>query len=141
MLENIIIALENFCIHQIREEYKLTQTLFDEITINVYIDIETEDMKNYRVYLASDLKFMQRISYLFLEEELSNEQTLIDMALETANLIVGSAKVISEDENKNLFTIKTPHLINIDKFNLEYSEFSVIEVGDDKLLLSIKELS
>ena len=141
MLENIIIALENFCIHQIREEYKLTQTLFEEITINVYIDIETEDMKNYRVYLASDLKFMQRISYLFLEEELSNEQTLIDMALETANLIVGSAKVISEDENKNLFTIKTPHLINIDKFNLEYSEFSVIEVGDDKLLLSIKELS
>ena len=141
MLENITIALENFCIHQIREEYKLTQTLFDEITINVYIDIETEDMKNYRIYLASNLKFMQKISYLFLEEKQSDEQTLIDMALETANLIVGSAKVISEDENKNLFTIKTPHFLNVSKFELDYNEFKIIEVGDDKLLLSIKELS
>ncbi|MDQ7066611.1 MAG: hypothetical protein Q9M40_00595 [Sulfurimonas sp.] len=63
---------------------------------------------------------MQKVSKLFLEEEKSDEETLIDMTLETANLIIGSAKVIAEEINENPYTIHTPHFIKIGMFDLEY---------------------
>ncbi len=141
MLNNIITASANFCIHQIREPHKIIDTIPNKKTIIVYIDIETNNIKKYRIYLASDFNFMQRISYIFLEETDCDEQTLVDMALETANLIIGSAKVIAEDENKNTFIMKTPHFVKIDKYDLEYDDFKVFKIGDDELLISIKELS
>lgn len=71
---------------------------------------------------------MQRISKVFLEEDNSDEETLIDMALETTNLIVGSAKVIAEEADENPYTINTPHFEKIDNFNFEYDEAKVIKI-------------
>ena len=96
MLKTIIQASENFCVHQIRESHELSDSAIKKRTLIAYIDIETQDGIRYRVYIASDKNFMQRVSKLFLEEDDSDEETLIDMTLETANIIIGSAKVIAE---------------------------------------------
>ena len=133
-------ATENFCIHQIEEEYTIDTTITDKRTLIAYIDIDAEDGTKHRVYIASDIPFMQRVSYLFLEENESNEETLIDMTLVTANLIVGSAKVIAEEENINPFTIGTPVFERIGKFSFEVDTSKTLRIDDSTISIAIKEL-
>ena len=142
MFTTIITAAENFCIHQIRVEHKLDDNISDVRTLIAYIDIEMlSDKKNHRVYLGATQGFAQRISTLFLEEEESDEETLVDMMLETANLIVGSAKVIAEEEDKNPFVIKTPHFEKIDSFDFDFDEAKVVKLEDDEMIIAVKELN
>lgn len=142
MLTTIIKASENFCIHQIRVPHEIHENILKDRTLIAYIDIEMlSDKKNHRVYLGATQGFTQRISTLFLEEEESDEETLIDMILETANLIVGSAKVIAEEEDNNPFIIKTPHFERIDVFDFDYDQFKVIKVENDEMIIAIKELN
>jgi len=140
MFKTIIQASENFCIHQIRVPHVINDGINKKRTLIAYIDIDAQDGKKHRVYLASEESFMQRISKIFLEEDKSDEETLIDMALETTNLIVGSAKVIAEEADENPYTINTPHFEKIDNFNFEYDEAKVIKVENDEMIIAIKEL-
>jgi len=140
MLTTILQASENFCIHQIRQEYKIDDNLPKKRTLIAFIDITTTDGAKYRVYIASDEAFMQRVSLLFLEEDESDEETLIDMTLETANLIIGSAKVIAEESDSNPYTISTPHFEKIGLFDFEIDDAKTLIVGDDTLSIAIKEL-
>ena len=140
MLKTIIEASKNFCIHQIREPHEINDGVIKKRTLIAYIDIDAEDGLKYRVYIASDENFMQRVSKLFLEEDESDEETLIDMTLETANLIIGSAKVIAEEANINTYTINTPHFEKLDVFDFEYDQAKVIKVQNDELMIAIKEL-
>ncbi|SFV61170.1 hypothetical protein MNB_SM-6-231 [hydrothermal vent metagenome] len=141
MLDTIKEAAENFCIHQIREPHDLDDAPTQKRTFIAYIDIDTQDGKKERVYIAADKDFMQRVAKLFLEEDASDEETLKDMTLETANLIIGSAKVIAEDTTKNSFTIGTPHFEKIDTFDFPVDEVKTIKVGNDELTIAIKELN
>lgn len=141
MLKSILKASENFCIHQIRSAHELSDTNHKKRTLIAYIDINCSDGKQHRVYLASEPSFMQRVSKIFLEEDESDEETLIDMALETTNLIVGSAKVIAEELNENPYTIATPNFIKLDYFDFEYDEFKVIKIQNDEMIIAIKELN
>jgi len=141
MLQTIIEASENFCIHQIREPHEILDGKIKKRTLIAYIDISTHDGLQHRVYIASDENFMQRVSKLFLEEDESDEETLIDMTLETANLIIGSAKVIAEESNDNPYTINTPHFEKIDIFDFEYDQAKVIKVDNDEFMIAIKELN
>jgi len=141
MLQTIVEASENFCVHQIRTPYKLEDGISTDRTLIAYIDIETLDSDKYRVYLAADVGFLQRVSKIFLEEDESDEETLIDMALETTNLIVGSAKVIAQEKDINPYNIQTPNFLKIDVFDFEYDQAKVITVEDDKMIIAIKELS
>jgi len=140
MFNTIIKASENFCIHQIREACKIDETLTNNKLIITYIDINPTMGGAFRIYLASDKPFMQKISKLFLDEDESDEETLVDMTLETTNLIIGSAKVISEDSEKNMFTIQTPHFMKIDSFDLEYEQIKVIRIEENTMLIAMKEL-
>ncbi len=141
MLKTIIEATENFCIHQIRVPHAISDDITKTRTLIAYIDIDTQKGQKYRVYIASDSNFMQRVSMLFLEEDESDEETLIDMTLETANLIVGSAKVIAEEANENTYAIGTPHFEKIDTFDFNYDQARLIKVENDELIIAIKELS
>ena len=141
MLKTIIEASENFCIHQIGLPHEVSDNLSKKRTLIAYIDIDTHDGQKHRVYVAADSNFIQRVSKLFLEEDESDEETLIDMALETTNLIVGSAKVIAEEANINPYTINTPHFEKLDVFDFVYDQMKVIKVEDDELIIAIKELS
>ncbi len=141
MLKTIIEATENFCIHQIRVPHVVTDDITKTRTLIAYIDIDMqEEAKSHRVYLGATPKFVQRVSTLFLEEDESDDETLMDMMLETANLIVGSAKVIAEDSNTNPFTIKTPHFEKIDIFDFDYDQAKVVKIQDDEIIIAIKEL-
>ena len=140
MLKTIIQASENFCIHQIREPYVISDVINKKRTLIAYIDIEAQDGKKHRVYIASDEDFMQRISKLFLEEDESDEDTLIDMTLETTNMIIGSAKVIAEEADENPYTISTPHFEKIDHFDFAYDEAKIIKIENDEMIIAIKEL-
>ena len=84
---------------------------------------------------------MQRVSKLFLEEDESDEATLIDMTLETANLIIGSAKVIAEEANENPFTIGLPNFEKVDAFDFDFDEVQVFNIDDAHLTIAIKELN
>ncbi len=141
MLQTLLSASENFCIHQIREEHTIKDGVSKKRTIITHIDIDTKDGKKHRVYIASDKAFIQRISLLFLEEEESDEETLIDMTLETANLIVGSAKVIAEEKSKNPYTINTPYFLKIEEFDFDFDQAKTIVVGNNELTIAIKELN
>ena len=98
------------------------------------------EKKSHRVYVAPTHGFAQRISTLLLEEDESDEETLMDMTLETANLIVGSAKVLSEETNENPFMINTPHFEKIDTFDFDYDEAKLVRVDNDEMIIAIKEL-
>jgi hypothetical protein len=142
MFQTIIQATENFCTHQIREDFKDIDSFNEDKSLITYIDISTSSETKHRIYIVSDLKFAQKVSKLFLEEDESDEETLIDMGLETTNLIVGSAKVIAAEGNSESYTISTPHFTNIEKFSFDYDEQKVFLVGDDsKILVAIKALN
>ena len=141
MLDTIKKAAENFCVHQIREPHEIKKGSTQKRTLIAYIDIDTQDNKKHRVYIASDADFMQRISKLFLEEEKSDEETLKDMTLETANLIIGSAKVIAEESNDDAYTIGTPKFEKIDKFDFDFDDAQTIKIGNDELTIAIKEMN
>lgn len=141
MIKTIIEASQNFCIHQIRAPYEIHDNIFQMRTLIAYIDIETLDKVSYRVYLGASPSFAQRISTLFLEEEESDEETLIDMMLETTNQIVGSAKVLAEEKDENSFVICTPHFEKIDKFDCDYDQAKVVKIENDEMIIAIKELS
>lgn len=140
MFTTIKKATENFCIHQIRESHSVSEGFSKKRTLIAYIDIEAEDTTKHRVYIASDEAFMQRVTYLFLEEKKSDEETLIDMTLETANLIIGSAKVIAEELAQNPYTISAPHFIKIGIFDLEHDNAHTITINNDEITIAIKEL-
>ena len=140
MLKSVITATENFCIHQIRVKYAIKNEITIKRTLIAYIDIKTQDDKQHRVYLACDQACMQAISKLFLEEDESDEETLIDMTLETVNLIVGSAKVIAENTD-NPYTISTPHFEKIGQFDYDYDESRLITMADNEMMIAIKDLN
>jgi hypothetical protein len=141
MLKTIIEASEEFCVHQIRVPHEILDTITKTRTLIAYIDIQTKmDDKLHRVYLGAVPAFAQRITTVFLEEEESDEETLIDMMLETANLIVGSAKVIAEELGENPFIIQTPHFEKIDEFDIQYDSAKVIKIDNDQMIIAIKEL-
>ncbi len=139
MLNSVKEAAENFCIHQIGASCEIKETPTTKRTLIAYIDIQAQNEKRYRIYIASDDHFMQRVSKLFLEEDKSDEETLKDMTLETANLIIGSAKVIAEKLGTT-YTIATPHFEKIGMFDFDYDELKVIHIDNDELIVAIKEL-
>jgi chemotaxis protein CheY-P-specific phosphatase CheC len=140
MLKTILQACENFCLHQIRLPYELSDIQTKKRTLIAYIDINGVNGINHRVYIAAEPDFVQRISKLFLEEDESDEETLKDMILETTNLIIGSAKVIAQEKSQNEYTIGTPHFLKVDIFDLEYDEAGAFKIESDAIMIAIKEL-
>ena len=129
-------AAKNFTIHQIREEFTLTQKDESLRTVIAYIDTDHGDNKTVRVYVCVENSLLKKITELLLMEEVDDKETLCEMALETSNLIIGSAKVLAEEAGTH-FSISTPHQSNesIDDFDEHFS----IEVGDSFMSVYTKE--
>ena len=138
MLDTIIRATQNFCTHQIRLDSIVDNDVTKKRTLIAYIDIDTQETKRYRVYLACEENFIQKVSKLFLEEDESDEETLIDMTLETTNLIIGSAKVMAA-ESGNPYTINTPYFEKIGNFDFDFDQAKSVIAGGDELTIAIKE--
>jgi len=141
MLATIEKATQNFCLHQIQADcIQQEEELSKESMFIAYIDIQTQQNDIFRVYLGANVGLIQKVSQLFLEEDESDEETLIDMLLETTNLIIGSAKVIAQEEDYNSYTIQTPHFEKIGVFDFEYDDAKTFTIGTNEIILAIKEL-
>ncbi len=139
MFNTILKATENFCIHQIRCEYSVADEINKDRTLIAYIDIDADNGSKYRIYLSADKEFVQKVSFVFLEEDQSDDETLQDMLLETTNLIVGSAKVLAEESDES-YNIKTPFFEKIGSFDYEYDEIKSFKMDNSSLSIAIKEL-
>lgn len=137
MLNYITKAAENFCVHQIRQEPHISDGISKKRTLIAYIDIESNT--THRVYLSCDEIMMRQICDIFLMEEDADEATMQDMILETANMIIGSAKVIASEEDDVHFNIATPFFEAIDIFSIDVDASKLIKIGDNEMMIAIKE--
>jgi hypothetical protein len=140
MLPIIVHAAENFCLHQLRLPYQRISTSTKKRTLLAYIDIEAHDGTFHRVYIGCDDTLMQIIAETFLGEEESDEQTLIDMLLETTNMIVGSAKVLAEESYETSMSIMTPFFVSDGISESDAEEIQHLEVETGEMMIALKRL-
>jgi hypothetical protein len=140
MLTYILKAAENFCIHQIRLPHQIIAELPKKRTLLAYLDIEAHDGMKYRTYIGCDETLLQYISELFLGEEITDRETLLNMLLETTNMIVGSAKVLCEEATSNPFIISTPHPLEGDCRTMEFDAYNTLYVADGEIFMAFKGL-
>ena len=141
MLRTIIEAASNFCKEQLgAEKIELHEAKqLEGGALVAYIDIETQQNGNYRAYLAAEKEFVQYVAQVFLEEDDSDEETIMDMALECTNLIVGSAKVIASKNGVD-FTISTPHLEKLEAFTHRFDEAALLECNGKSLFIALSKI-
>lgn len=138
MFPIIVEAATNFCLHQIRLPYTLTDYQPQKRTLFAYIDIEA-DGSAHRAYIGCDSSLIQTIAEIFLGEEMSDEETLTDMLLETTNMIVGSAKVLAEGYDTSM-TIATPFFVS-DETPLDQSDaIECISINNGEMTIALKRL-
>ncbi len=139
MFETIVKAAENFMDQQLGIPAALSDEGIDMRTVIAYIDIDSAASQTHRVYVACNDAMIAMIAELFLGEEESDQETLNDMALETTNMIVGSAKVLSEELSGQAFTIQTPHYVKHDSFDIECDQVKKLSSDGCHIVIGIKE--
>lgn len=140
MVSFILKAAENFCAHQIRLPHSSKSHLSEKRTLIAYLDIKSKNGEENRVYIGCDDVLIQCITEIFLGEKLSDTETLRDMLLETTNMIVGSAKVLAEEQPSNSFTISTPHFFEHNQFIMNTDAHHILYVANGEMSIAIKEL-
>ncbi|MDD2780682.1 chemotaxis protein CheX [Sulfuricurvum sp.] len=140
MLAIIVHAAENFCQHQLRLPFERIESSPKKRTLLAYIDVEEKNALLHRVYIGCDEALMQRISEIFLGEDESDEQTLIDMLLETTNMIVGSAKVLAEESYETTISIMTPFFVSDDTSKGELQEVQHLSIDNCEMMIALKRL-
>ena len=140
MFDCIIEAAKNFCIHQLDQTPEIIDKKCEikNGAIVAYIDIE-DTIEKYRIFLVGSKDFVQMVAKVFLEETKSDNETLLDMAKECTNMIVGNAKVIAQDKDIN-FNISTPHIQELDSFDEDYEKFKTINCNGSSLLVCLKKI-
>ncbi len=140
MIHYIQKAAENFSIHQLEIPSSVTSINANLRTFIAYIDVKDTTDALTRVYLGCDRALMQRIAAIYLFEDTDDEQTLKDLLLEVANMVIGSAKVLAEEENINPFNIMTPHFEKYGAFDISYQASSALDIDGTIMAIAIKDL-
>ena len=139
MLSLIVEAAENFLHNQIELKTEKSDTLSKMRTVIASIDVKMDDGETRSVYLGFNEALIKEIVSVYLMEDDADDQTMQDMALESANMIVGSAKVLAEEAQKEHFMITTPKFKAIEEFtNCECNELSILKTAKDDLVIGIK---
>lgn len=139
MLSIIKQAAINFCEHQIRQNYEILSTVPKMRMLIASIEI-TKNESVHLVYVAISHRLLQELCEIFLFENQSDEQTLQDMLLETTNMIVGSAKVIAQENNcDEVFSIATPNFVDTKEFDFTVDKYVTLFINQENLLIAIKE--
>lgn len=139
MISLIKQAAANFLHHQIALESHLSEGLSQVRTVIASIDIKMDDGEIKTVYLGFNEGLIKEIISVYLGEDEPDEQTMQDMALESTNMIVGSAKVLAEEAEKEHFMITTPEFKAIEAFdNCQCSEVTILQTPKEALIIGIK---
>ena len=136
MFNRILEAFEQFSTYQLAKKYNYNtiKKLERELFIG-YIDIE-----HFRVFIGLDKELLQEIATIFLDEENSDLDTLKDMLNEIINLIVGSAKVISEEKDNEVYQISTPRFLKFDKFDEDVDYIQIISMQESNIIIAMKDI-
>lgn len=140
MLSIIVHAAENFCLHQLQLPYEQSDVDSKKRTFLAYIDIESHNNEIYRVYIGCDEPLIQAITETFLGEDSSDDQTLIDMLLETTNMIVGSAKVLANEIYETSMSIMTPFYLSECSPMENSNEKKFLTVDNGKMMIAMQRL-
>jgi chemotaxis protein CheY-P-specific phosphatase CheC len=139
MLETIAKAAENFISHQLGAQ-PAPAALPDKMrTLIAYIDTESPEGSR-RIYIGCCDRMIALIVEVMLGEPLEDEETLTDMTLETVNLIVGSAKVLLQEQHDTAMTIQTPHFVKYDLFDVACDATIAVSAGEGTMIIGIKEM-
>ena len=142
MISLIIEAAENFLHNQIElktEKSSNIDSLPEMRTVIASINVKMDDGEIRTVYLGFHEQLIKEIVSVYLMEDDADDATMQDMALESTNMIVGSAKVLAEAAEKEHFMITTPEFIAIEEFNnCSCTEISVLNTAKDSLVIGIK---
>lgn len=142
MISLIIEAAENFLHNQIElktERAEKIDSLTQMRTVIASIDVKMDDGEIRSVYLGFNEALIKEIVSVYLMEDDADDQTMQDMALESTNMIVGSAKVLAEEAQKEHFMITTPTFKAIEEFNnCSCAEFSILKTEKEALVIGIK---
>ena len=139
MISIIIEAAENFLHNQIDLQTQKTDTLTQVRTVIATIDVKMDDGEIKTVYLGFNEGLIKEIVSVYLMEDDADDETMKDMALESTNMIVGSAKVLAEEAQKEHFMITTPTFKAIEEFGAcNCSEFSILQTSKEALVIGIQ---
>ena len=139
MISLIIEAAENFLHNQIELKTNKIDSLTQLRTVIASIDVKMDDGEIKCIYLGFNEALIKEIVSVYLMEDDADEQTMQDMALESTNMIVGSAKVLAEEAQKEHFMITTPTFKAIEEFtNCGCTEFSILNTEKEALIIGIK---
>jgi hypothetical protein len=134
-IEDALIAATRFFTHEaLGIESELTQSATGSVFWSASILIGDDT----RVYLYIPKPTLEKMVFLFLNEESPKDDTLRDLTLEVANLIAGRAKMIAQ-ENNLLFNISTPNFEGSDISLKRRSKQIYFKFGEDRLTISVKK--
>jgi len=109
-------------------------------TFLAYIDIEAENGSAHRAFIGCDRLLIQMIAEIFLGEEESDDATLIDMLLETTNMIVGSAKVLASEAYDTSIRIATPFFSPDGTIDSNGEDLCCISIKNGEMLIAVKKV-
>lgn len=95
----------------------------------------------HRAFIGCDETLIQTIASIFLGEENSDEETLVDMLLETTNMIVGNAKVLAGELYQTAISISTPFIVSQEEIeHLCIDEQQRIGVDGGEMMIGLQRL-
>jgi len=139
MISIIIEAAENFLHNQIDLKTKRINTLTQLRTVIASIEVKMDDGETKTIYLGFNESLIKEIVSVYLMEDDADDEMMKDMALESTNMIVGSAKVLAEEAEKEHFMITTPKFKAIEEFGAcNCSEYSILQTSKEALVIGIQ---
>lgn len=140
MLLTIKRSAIEFCLQQLQQVCESKQDKYLNKQFISSIDIQTFDSKH-TIYIGINQELLQDIYCLFFEDDQhSSHEDLIDMSLETINMIVGHAKtLVQEIQAIKNFTIGTPKFINYAVFNDSCKQQIYLGNQNKYLTIAIKD--
>ena len=135
MINLISTAAKNFLNEQIELKSEENHESSETRTFIASIEIELDNGETQKVFLCYDDALLRAIVDVYLGETEPDEQTLVDMALESTNMIVGSAKMLST--TKDHFNIKTPIYEGDTRLEVTCSEEHTLFTDKDNLHIAI----
>ncbi|MEA1916958.1 MAG: chemotaxis protein CheX [Campylobacterota bacterium] len=140
MVDVIVESAQNFVKHQMELESVKDSEISSEDMFISYIDITMHDGLKQRIYLGCHRDVLQRLADIMLFEEESEDEVLQDMMLETANLVIGSAKVLASESYDIHFDISTPYFEKIAPFDFEYDKIQSVIIDGNAMIVANKTL-
>ena len=132
-------AVENFFLHTLEIA---CQTLSQEAFENIYTtQIKITNLeREYDFFLCMREPLLQILSQKLLLEDNPCQDTLIDLLNESANLIVGHAKVLWEEAEGAELSLTTPEYQGYfeKSFSKEFDKKMFFEAGDEPIMIGIE---